>query len=141
MQAPSLGETSYALMEALLFGESWGLDREMLAAYESLRPDHQLGILSNHHRGVRQVLESQGIAALFHDIVISAEVKVAKPNEAAFRLALERLGTNANETVFIDDNADNVWTARSIGMTAIEHISTGTTLASLRGLFPGLGAP
>jgi HAD superfamily hydrolase (TIGR01509 family) len=141
LQTPSLGDTSYELMEGLLFGEDWGVDREMLAVYESLRRNFQLGILSNHHVGIRQVLESQGIAPLFHDIVISAEVKVAKPNEAAFRLAIERLGAKAHETVFIDDNADNVWTARSLGMAAIEHVSTAKTLAALRAFFPGLGAP
>jgi len=141
LQAPSLAETNYELMEALLFGDDWGLNSELLTAYEALRPEYRLGILSNNHTGARRVLEERGIARLFHDIVISAEVKVAKPSEAAFRLALERLGVSAHETVFIDDNPDNVWTARGLGMTAIEHHSTQATLTSLRSFFPILAKP
>jgi putative hydrolase of the HAD superfamily len=128
-------------METLLFGDDWGLDSDLLKAYETLRSEHQLGLLSNHHTGARRVLEEHGIAPLFHDIVISAEVKVAKPSEAAFRLALGRLGVSAHETVFVDDNPDNIWTARGLGMAAIEHRSTEATLNSLRGFFPVLGKP
>jgi FMN phosphatase YigB (HAD superfamily) len=44
----------------------------------------------------------------------------------------------AHKTVFIDDNADNVWAARGLGMAVIEHRSTPATLASLAGYFPAL---
>jgi putative hydrolase of the HAD superfamily len=139
--APSLAGMTYEAVETLLFGEDWGVDREMIAAMQALRPEYRLGVLSNHYTGIRRALEAKGIASLFNDIVISAEVKVAKPSESAVSLALDRLGVLARETVFIDDNPDHVWTARRLGMAAIEHRSTKTTLASLRGLFPALANP
>jgi putative hydrolase of the HAD superfamily len=135
---PALGEITYEVMEAMLFGEDWGVDREMLTVLERLRADYRLGVLSNHHNRARRMLDETGISRLFHEIVISAEVKVAKPSEAAFRLALERLGVVASETVFIDDNADNVWTARSMGMAAIEHRSASASLMALQTFFPSL---
>ena len=141
LQAPSLAATTHEALEALLFGDDWGLDRELLAAFAALRPCCRLGILSNHHREMRQELAQRGITTLFDDIVISAEVKVAKSSEDAFRLALQRLDVLPAETVFIDDNPENVWVARNLGMTSIEHRSTEATLASLADYFPLLSQP
>src|SRR3990172_7903530 len=138
LQAPSLAATTHEGLEALLFGDDWGLDRALLAAFAALRPRCRLGILSNHHREMRQELAQRGITTLFDDIVISAEVKVAKPSEAAFRLALalQRLDVLPAEAVFIDDNPENVWVARNLGITSIEHRSTEATLASFQATSP-----
>lgn len=57
--------------------------------------------------------------AWFARIVVSGEVGLAKPDPAIFKLALTQCGLIPGETVFIDDVALNVETARSLGMDAI----------------------
>jgi putative hydrolase of the HAD superfamily len=52
------------------------------------------------------------------NVVVSYQIGLRKPDPAAFRLALERLGARADETFFADDSRANVEGAASIGITA-----------------------
>lgn len=55
----------------------------------------------------------------FEDIVISGEVKLAKPDPRIFALAIARCGLEPGETVFIDDNPQNVAAGRNAGLHAV----------------------
>ena len=55
----------------------------------------------------------------FRDIVVSGDEKLTKPDTAIYRLALDRFGLAAEQTVFVDDVPANVAAAASIGMTAL----------------------
>jgi putative hydrolase of the HAD superfamily len=91
-----------------------------VALVRALRPDYKLSILSNADRSLRGRLEGEmGIHYLFDDIVCSAEVGLAKPDPAVFRLASERLGIAPEHCVFVDDWDQNVEAARGIGMQAV----------------------
>jgi 2-haloacid dehalogenase len=59
----------------------------------------------------------------FQDIVVSGEVKLAKPDPRIFELAIERCGLTPRSTVFIDDHAPNIRTAQALGLHALrfEH--------------------
>ncbi len=52
-------------------------------------------------------------------MVISVLVGISKPEPAIYTLALERLGVNATEALFVDDLMDNVLAARQVGMAAV----------------------
>ena len=56
---------------------------------------------------------------LMEDMVISGVEKVMKPNHRIFEIALERFGIKAEETVFIDDNPNNVKAASEVGIRGI----------------------
>ncbi|WP_197009693.1 HAD family hydrolase [Actinomadura viridis] len=71
---------------------------------------------------------------LFDTVVISCEVGMRKPDERIFRHTVELMGLPAAECVFIDDIEYNVEAARAVGMRAVHHTGTGTTLEELRGL-------
>jgi 2-haloacid dehalogenase len=51
----------------------------------------------------------------FRDIVVSGAEKLAKPDPAIYRLALERFGLREGEALFIDDKADNIAAAEANG--------------------------
>jgi putative hydrolase of the HAD superfamily len=51
--------------------------------------------------------------------VWSYQLGIAKPNPAIYRYALEKLGTQPAETLFIDDKAENVDAAVALGMKGI----------------------
>jgi HAD superfamily hydrolase (TIGR01509 family) len=57
--------------------------------------------------------------SLFQGIVISGEVRMAKPEPAIFAHLLERHGLVAHASVFIDDLAPNVRAAQSLGLQAV----------------------
>ena len=56
---------------------------------------------------------------LMEDMVISGIEKVMKPDHRIFELALKRFGIQASETVFIDDNPNNVQAANEVGIRGI----------------------
>jgi epoxide hydrolase-like predicted phosphatase len=86
-----------------------------------LRVDYRLSVLSNADGALRGRLTAEGLDALFDDIVVSAEVGLAKPEPAVFRLAVERLGLAPGECVFVDDWDQNVEAARDVGLQAVLH--------------------
>jgi 2-haloacid dehalogenase len=55
----------------------------------------------------------------FEDIVISGEVKLAKPDPRIFELARTRCGLTPGSTVYIDDAPRNVAAARALGFHAL----------------------
>lgn len=58
----------------------------------------------------------------FRDIIVSGEEQIAKPDPAIYQLALNRFGIAAAQALFIDDRADNIAAAESLGFKG--HIFT-----------------
>ena len=103
--------------------EFWGgdrLDLELVDYIRSLRPRYKTGLLSNAWDELRGLLVLKWqIEDAFDQIVISAEVGVAKPDPRIYRIALDKLGVEPAEAVFIDDFAENLESARALGMHTI----------------------
>ena len=59
----------------------------------------------------------------FDGIVVSGEEHLLKPDAAIYKCLLERYALQAEESLFVDDNADNVAGARNVGMKAIQFTS------------------
>ena len=51
--------------------------------------------------------------------IISAKVKLAKPDPAIYRMLMDRYGLKAEECIFIDDRQNNIDTAKSLGMETV----------------------
>jgi 2-haloacid dehalogenase len=62
---------------------------------------------------------------LFEDIVISGEVKLAKPDPRIFELARTRCRLVPRTTVYIDDAPRNVEAARTLGFEALHFQDPG----------------
>ncbi len=105
---------------------------ELLDYIRKLHPRYKVGLLSNAWDDLRQTLhERWDIGGLFDEMIISAEVKMVKPNPRIFHLMLSRLGVQAGEAVFIDDIAENVAAARKEGLVAVQYLDTQETLDEL----------
>ncbi|MEX2221233.1 MAG: HAD family phosphatase [Candidatus Rokuibacteriota bacterium] len=88
----------------------------------ALRSRYRCAVLSNADLSLRGRLEGElALHHLFDDIVVSAEVGMAKPRPEIFRLAAERLGLPPGTCVFVDDWDKNVDAARAVGMPAVLH--------------------
>jgi 2-haloacid dehalogenase len=66
---------------------------------------------------------------LFEGIVISGEEKLIKPDKKIFELILERYHLEAKNSLFIDDNMNNIQAAKEIGFAMI-HVLEKTDLES-----------
>ncbi|WP_223067444.1 HAD family hydrolase [Paenibacillus caui] len=61
-----------------------------------------------------------GLRELFDAVVISEEAGIRKPDERIYKLALEKLGTAAEETIIVGDHPVNdIWGAARIGLKGI----------------------
>lgn len=84
------------------------------------RQGYQLCLLSNTTTSeIKPLLKKHGLEPLFHEIIISSEVGIRKPDPQLFRLALTRLSARPEETVFIDDSQRNVDAAKRLGINGI----------------------
>jgi len=63
-------------------------------------------------------LSRYGFLEWFAGIVISGEIRVAKPDPRAFRHLLEAYRLEPSTTVFVDDSPANIEAARELGMIA-----------------------
>lgn len=65
------------------------------------------------------ILKQFEFAKLFDDMFISGEIQLTKPNADFFNLVLDALPAKPGETVFIDDNEENINAAEALGMPSI----------------------
>jgi HAD superfamily hydrolase (TIGR01549 family) len=100
---------------------SWREVQGATALLRALRPHARLGIVSNNlAREQLAKLRVCGFDVHFDAIVISEEAGAWKPDPAIFRVALERIGTPAEEAVMIGDAwLADIAGARAAGMRAI----------------------
>jgi putative hydrolase of the HAD superfamily len=75
--------------------------------------------------------EALGYGDLLDVAFYSHALGVAKPDPAYFTAVLDRLGAAPDETLFVDDNLDNVEAARTVGLHA-EHWVHSDGLDALR---------
>jgi len=93
------------------------------------RAQLKLGLVSNFEGWLDRLLETLGVTPYFDVRVISGIEGVEKPDPRIFRLALERTGAAANESMYVGDNPSfDVEPAESLGMSAV--------LLDRRGRFP-----
>lgn len=64
----------------------------------------------------------------FDGIVVSGDVRLVKPDPAIYRCLFDAYGVDPADSLFIDDSAANIGTARELGM----HVHHFTSAALLR---------
>ena len=67
----------------------------------------------------------------FEDIVVSGDVKLAKPDQRIFELTIRRAALEPATTVYIDDNLPNIEAARHLGFNAVHFATPGKLRAEL----------
>lgn len=122
--------------------EAAGLIARMFGAFAPVEPMYD-ALHAVRAAGARTALLSNSwgneyprdlFAELFDAVVISCEVGMRKPDERIFRHALDLLGLDAAECVFIDDIEHNIRAAQALGIRGILHTAPDTTIAELRGM-------
>ncbi len=76
-------------------------------------------LLTNVIEPTYNVLAAAGYYRLFDEVIASCKVGYAKPQPEIYQLALERLHTTAEHSLFIDDKERNIESARRLGFQTI----------------------
>lgn len=76
--------------------------------------------LSNNTKALRKLLADKfNIADMFEVIFNSAEIGLAKPDPKLFAYVVEKLNSNPDQCLFIDDNVRNIEAAANLGFKTI----------------------
>lgn len=92
---------------------------EMFSLARSLRKNgYKIGFLSNTEAPAMQHFQTQGYD-IFDATVFSCAEGIEKPERKIYELVLERLGTTAAQSIFIDDKEDYIKGAKEAGLNTI----------------------
>lgn len=133
MKSLKLPTDEYPRIQQEFFGGDV-VDRTLLDFLRSLNPDYKIGLISNAWSGLRAWIEREKFEDVFDVMIISAEVGMAKPAEAIFRLALDQLAVSPNEAVFVDDFIVNIEACEKLGMKGILFKDSESTIQELKDL-------
>jgi len=108
-----------AVVEDFIEGTQCTVERNRKLLVD-LSATYRMGIVSNFYGNLEPVCEELGIRHLFGCLIDSNRVGVIKPDPRIFQAALDRLGVQAGETVFVGDNVyRDMEGARDMGMPHI----------------------
>jgi putative hydrolase of the HAD superfamily len=111
------------------------IDMSLIRFIRAHKTGNKMGLLSNGWPSTRCFLDERWhIADIFDDMIISAEVGLAKPDRRIYQLALDRLGVEAEQTIFIDDFDENIRGARELGIHGIHFQDPQAVLEELKDL-------
>lgn len=95
-----------------------------------------LATVNNESRAMNEYrLEKFGLPQWFRAFFTSCYVGLRKPDRRIYQIALDVLRSDPEETVFIDDRAENVAAAAALGIHALRYESS----AKLAGQLTNLG--
>jgi HAD superfamily hydrolase (TIGR01549 family) len=90
------------------------------AALARLAARHRLVMVANQGLHARGLLEAAGLDRHFTTLLLSDEIKIAKPDERIFRMALDALKLEPAQVAMLGDRLDlDIEPSRSLGMLAI----------------------
>ena len=100
---------------------TYRLHPDALPVLERLRKSElTLGLISNFEEWLEGLLEALEVGHFFDVTVISGVEGIEKPDPEIFRIALERAGVRAEESVYVGDHPFfDVEPARSVGLVPV----------------------
>ena len=95
-------------------------DRDIFKKIKEKHPNVKIIIATNHLSFVRNFIGESFDVDCLDDLIISAEIHKIKPNVDFYKYLLDKYKINSKELLFIDDNKENVDSAKNIGISTIK---------------------
>lgn len=98
---------------------------------------YRLAVLSNHvTEWAQPAVQYTGIDTFCNPIIISSDVKMAKPDKLMYDYALRAVNrlNEPQHCLFIDDKTENVIAARDAGMNAVQYTGKEQLLSDFKKL-------
>lgn len=100
-----------------IFREHFLANKDLLALIKNLKHKYKIGLLSNFTHGwIEELISIHNLQEYFDEILISSDHKIAKPEPAFFKKAVELLRVRPEEAVFFDDRQENVDAGNALGI-------------------------
>lgn len=94
----------------------------LLRHIETLKPEYKIGMLSNiGKRSLQNRFTPEELNEYFDVVIASGDIGYAKPEAEAYTIALERLGLEPGEVIFIDDRELFCNAAQQVGLHAVVY--------------------
>ncbi|HEY3313305.1 MAG TPA: HAD family phosphatase [Anaerolineales bacterium] len=132
----NLPDTDMPRIRDAFFGGD-DIDLALVDLLRSLRRTHKTGLISNAWDGLRPWIIDRKFDDAFDYMTISSEVGFAKPDARIYQFALEKLGVEPGQAVFVDDIEENVAGAQALGMHGLLFQSSEQTLAAIKQMLDG----
>lgn len=141
----SLGKISWGDFVAKLADKTGKPEHELVAGYASqkinlpllaliqkLHGRYKIALLTNASRETIDLLtQDVPLADTFHEVIVSSDIGLLKPDPKIYQFALRRLGTKPEETIFIDDASRYVLAAQALGIKGMVYHDFGQMKAEL----------
>jgi len=95
------------------------INKEIYPLLKKLRQKYTIILLTNVSRGLAKRLRQSGFYKNFDKKFFSYKVGLEKNNKNSWKYILNNLKLNPEEIIFIDDNPNNLPTARRLGIKCI----------------------
>lgn len=115
--------------------------REMFGVLAAIPGHYTVGMLSNNVAVLCDRVRDDPRMTRVEHFVFSNEIKVRKPDPAAFAALTEVLARPPEETVFVDDNEGNIAACEALGYKGLWLESYGGFAAAWKNLLPNLPLP
>ena len=120
-------------IERNYLSSSFTLDDGFLPCAKALRGRYSLALLSNDvSEWSKYLRDHHAIEPLIDAAFISGDLGVRKPDPKIYQAALDSLGVQADECVFVDDYPERVEAARKLGICSILFDRGGHDYQGLR---------
>lgn len=99
------------------FGGTISLYDDVMPTLAAMRATGiRTALVSNCNRSTRAIVERLGVVDAVDAVVLSCEIGANKPDPRIYRTALDALGVDATDAVFVDDQTAYCDGARAIGI-------------------------
>jgi HAD superfamily hydrolase (TIGR01509 family) len=115
-----VGQASGLPVTLEILDESATVDTDVVDLIDEVGQYAQVGLVSNAESAfIRNLLREHDLERRFDEIIISSEVGHIKPRPEIFQIALERMQSSPEVTLFTDDNETHVAAAAELGITSL----------------------
>ena len=102
---------------------------------KKLKQNYRVVLLTNQNALAQKLFAKKfGLGKLFDAQIVSGEIGVKKPNREIFDYVADKFDVKPSDIVFVDDAAENVDSAKSFGLKAVQFTSLEGLLAEFRRL-------
>lgn len=120
-------------------------DEAKLRNIDALARDYDIYLLSNTNPAIMMWAESpefsetgRPLSSWFRKMYLSFRMGMAKPGREIFEALIADAGIDPAETVFVDDGAANVATARELGFHTLQPLNATDWMPQLAGMLRSL---
>jgi len=98
------------------------INTELLSVISELKAQgYQVGLLSNQVSSISKAYRNSNHLDPFDPVILSCEVKAAKPDPEIYHILLQEMGLKGEEILFVDDKEENLIAAQKLGIQTIHY--------------------